>query len=53
MKLRGSHHADQLSWDRIREEAEAGRGVDRKGYRAELVRLVKVAQTLGTTHASR
>jgi Ca-activated chloride channel family protein len=53
MKLRGSHHGDQLGWDRIRQEAEAGRGVDRNGYRAELIRLVKEAQALSTTHASR
>jgi Ca-activated chloride channel family protein len=53
MLLRGSRHEGRITWDRIREQAEAGRGVDRNGYRAELIRLVNEAKALSAAHASR
>jgi Ca-activated chloride channel homolog len=44
-KLRGSGYGD-MSWAEIRELAQAGRGADEGGYRAEFVRLVETAAVL-------
>lgn len=42
--LRDSEYANGASLDKVISLAEAGRGQDEKGYRAEFIRLVKVLQ---------
>lgn len=46
MLLRGSGSAGDASWDSVIALAEAGRGADADGYRAEFIRLAKVAKGL-------
>jgi Ca-activated chloride channel family protein len=46
MLLRGSTSAGDASWDSVLTLAEAGRGADQDGYRAEFIRLVQVAKGL-------
>jgi len=46
MLLRSSGNAGTATWDSVRALAEAGRGADRDGYRAEFIRLVGIAQSL-------
>ena len=46
MLLRGSASAGDASWDSVLALAEAGRGADQDGYRAEFIRLVQVAKGL-------
>ena len=46
MLLRGSGAAGDASWASVRELAQAGRGADADGYRAEFIRLVQVAEGL-------
>jgi len=47
-RLRGENAVDSLSYGRIAELANGARGTDSEGYRAEFVRLVRMAETLGT-----
>jgi Ca-activated chloride channel family protein len=49
-RLRGERALDGLSYAAIADMASAARGADVEGYRAEFVRLVRMADTLG--HAS-
>lgn len=44
MKLRDSKYAKNTSLDEVVRLAEAGRGTDKKGYRAEFLRLVETAR---------
>jgi Ca-activated chloride channel family protein len=46
-RLRGESALDGYSYARIVELANAARGPDPEGYRAEFVRLVRMAETLG------
>jgi Ca-activated chloride channel family protein len=46
MLLRDSPHKGELTWERVTELAEASRGEDREGYRAEFIDLVRSAETL-------
>ena len=46
-RLRGESAVDNLSYANIFEIANAARGADPEGYRAEFVRLVRMAETLG------
>ncbi len=46
MLLRHSGNAGSATWESVRALAEAGRGADRDGYRAEFLRLVGIAQSL-------
>ncbi|HTE06091.1 MAG TPA: von Willebrand factor type A domain-containing protein [Planctomycetota bacterium] len=46
MLLRHGGNAGTASWDSVLALAEAGRGADKDGYRAEFVRLVGIAQSL-------
>jgi Ca-activated chloride channel family protein len=48
MLLRGSGAAGDASWDSVIALAEQGRGSDADGYRAEFIRLAKVAQGLSS-----
>ena len=45
---RGENPVDNLSYGKIAELANGARGTDNEGYRAEFVRLVRMAETLGT-----
>lgn len=45
-KLKGSVYGSTMSWDAIRALAQAGRGEDEGGYRAEFIRLVDDAAML-------
>jgi Ca-activated chloride channel homolog len=45
-KLKGSVYGSAMSWDEIEALAQAGRGRDEGGYRAEFVRLVDAASVL-------
>lgn len=45
-KLKSSVYGSQMSWDEIEALAQAGRGEDEGGYRAEFVRLVEMAAML-------
>jgi Ca-activated chloride channel homolog len=47
-RLRGENPVDNLSYGKIAELANGARGTDNEGYRAEFVRLVRMAETLGT-----
>jgi Ca-activated chloride channel family protein len=46
-RLRGESALDGYAYARIAELANAARGEDPQGYRAEFVRLVRMAETLG------
>ncbi|HEX6769442.1 MAG TPA: YfbK domain-containing protein, partial [Candidatus Binatia bacterium] len=46
-RLRGENAVDSLSYGKIAELANGARGADPEGYRAEFVRLVRMAETLG------
>jgi Ca-activated chloride channel homolog len=46
-RLRGENAVDNFAYGKIAELANAARGVDPEGYRAEFVRLVRMAETLG------
>jgi Ca-activated chloride channel family protein len=46
-RLRGESAVDSFSYANIAELANAARGADPEGYRAEFVRLVRMAETLG------
>jgi Ca-activated chloride channel family protein len=46
MLLRSSEHAGSADWQMVTERAEAGRGPDANGYRAELLELVRRARRL-------
>ncbi len=41
MQLRQSQYFNNASFDKVLELAEAGRGQDKEGYRAEFIRLIK------------
>lgn len=45
-KLRGSHHLARTDWEDIRALAQASRGADETGRRAEFIRLVDIAADL-------
>lgn len=45
-KLRGSAHGAAMNWGEIERLAQAGRGTDAGGYRAEFVRLLGMAKLL-------
>jgi Ca-activated chloride channel family protein len=53
MILRGSEHKGTATLDHVLAWAEAGRGQDREGYRAEFIKLVKVAQALRPNEQAR
>lgn len=44
-KLKGSTYGE-ISYEAIREQAQAARGADENGYRAEFLQLVRLAQSL-------
>jgi len=46
-RLRGENALDGYAYARIAELANAARGPDPEGYRAEFVRLIRMAETLG------
>ena len=46
-RLRGENAVDSFSYGKIAELANGARGADPEGYRAEFVRLVRIAETLG------
>ncbi len=46
-KLRGESSLDEYGYSKIAELANDARGKDSEGYRAEFVRLVRMAETLG------
>jgi len=46
-RLRGETAVDSFSYGKIAELANGARGADPEGYRAEFVRLVRMAETLG------
>jgi Ca-activated chloride channel family protein len=50
-RLRGEPQLADFGYDRIAELANAARGDDPEGYRAEFVKLVRMAETLGQTGA--
>ncbi|WP_246660081.1 VWA domain-containing protein [Rhizobium sp. FKL33] len=45
-KLRGDPDLSDYGWDQVRALAEAARGADPFGYRAEFIRLVSIAKAL-------
>ncbi|MCP8884578.1 von Willebrand factor type A domain-containing protein [Devosia sp. XJ19-1] len=45
-KLKGSAYGTAMDWDGVEALAQAGRGVDEGGYRAEFIRLVDMARLL-------
>ncbi|HWA18619.1 MAG TPA: VWA domain-containing protein [Devosia sp.] len=45
-KLKGSNYGSGMSWQQIADLANAGKGVDMDGYRAELVQLISMASLL-------
>jgi len=45
-KLKGSAYGTAMSWDAVEALAQAGRGADEGGYRAEFARLVDMASLL-------
>ena len=47
MILRGSEHRGDASFDEVLRLARAGQGEDEYGYRAEFIRMVERARTLG------
>jgi Ca-activated chloride channel family protein len=50
-RLRGEPQLADFGYDRIAELANGARGDDPEGYRAEFVKLVRMAETLGQTGA--
>jgi Ca-activated chloride channel family protein len=46
-RLRGENAVESLTYGKIAELANGARGADSEGYRAEFVRLVRMAETLG------
>ncbi|MGZ8498891.1 MAG: YfbK domain-containing protein, partial [Candidatus Binatia bacterium] len=46
-RLRGENPVDSFDYGKIAELANGTRGADPEGYRAEFVRLVRMAETLG------
>jgi Ca-activated chloride channel family protein len=46
MLLRDSEHKGDASFARVRELAQAHKGSDRFGHRAEFIRLIGIAETL-------
>ncbi|MBJ6988633.1 von Willebrand factor type A domain-containing protein [Devosia sp. MC521] len=50
-KLRGSSYGKTMSWDEIKTLAQAGRGNDEGGYRAEFIRLIGDAAALQSDRA--
>ncbi len=46
-RLRGENALDGYAYARIAELANAARGPDPEGYRAEFIRLIRTAETLG------
>jgi len=46
-RLRGEAFVDELGYGAIAEMANAARGADPEGYRAEFVRLVRMAEAMG------
>ena len=46
-RLRGENAVDSFSYGKIAELANGARGADPEGYRAEFVRLVRMAEALG------
>ena len=46
MKLRQSQFDNKASYDTIIDLANAGRGADKEGYRAEFIRLVEAYKSL-------
>lgn len=48
-RLRGESALDRISYGEIAKLANEARGSDPEGYRAEFVRLVRMAETLGAT----
>ena len=46
-RLRGENAVDSFGYGKIAELANGARGADPEGYRAEFVRLVRMAETLG------
>jgi Ca-activated chloride channel family protein len=51
-RIRGESAVDSLSYARIADLANAARGADPEGYRAEFVRLVRIAETMGAAHSA-
>ncbi len=49
--LRGSSYKGDATYERVLELAEAGKGRDERGYRAEFIRLVKTAKALSVVDA--
>ncbi len=49
MLLRNSPYKGRASWAQVLDLAEAGRGADRHGYRAEFIELVRKAQQIAET----
>jgi Ca-activated chloride channel family protein len=50
-RLRGEPQLADYGYDRIAELANGARGDDPEGYRAEFVKLVRMAETLGQAGA--
>lgn len=51
-RLRGEQQVADFSYSDIAKLAEGARGADRDGYRAEFVRMVRMAESLGTVGAT-
>jgi Ca-activated chloride channel family protein len=51
-RLRGEPQLADYGYERIAEVANTARGADPEGYRAEFVKLVRMAETLGQTGAA-
>jgi Ca-activated chloride channel family protein len=47
-RLRGEQQVADFSYGDIAKLAEGARGADRDGYRAEFVKMVRMAESLGT-----
>ncbi|MDH6267309.1 Ca-activated chloride channel family protein [Rhizobium sp. SG_E_25_P2] len=47
-KLRGDPELSDYGWDEIRSLAQGARGADPFGYRAEFIRLLSIAKSLGS-----
>jgi Ca-activated chloride channel family protein len=50
-KLKGSNYGETMSWKQITDLANAGRGTDAEGYRAELLQLLGMAAVLDRDHS--
>ncbi|SFF61012.1 Ca-activated chloride channel family protein [Duganella sp. CF458] len=51
-RLRGEQQVADFSFGDIAKLAEGARGADREGYRAEFVKMVRMAESLGTVGAT-